>query len=406
MIYRKTLLFAAVIISVLTACNKKAPEPVALAAPSPEVAVLGIDKVTLLWETVENAESYRILLDEKTVIKASGVCAVIENLTSGTEYKVMMKSIAPEGSSQWLDSGYGPVLTFVTKGKTVLQTPEVEVYEAEPSSVTLVWEPVKKAGMYVYTFNGGAQQQTTETSVTFDDLNFDTEYVFRIKAVPDEQSVETALESAWGETTVKTPDRYVLDTPVLSVSDINTNGFTVNWNEVPDAGSYEYSVNGSPAVAVDDLKAVLTGLTAATEYTVTVRAVPAVSDQGSYVASEWAQIKATTNGLIVLGAPVLKSENVLATQFTVKWEAVEHAGSYMVSLNGGEFISVSGNSRTFTDLSTETAYTVKVKAVPDASQTGTYKESPLSEISVTTKQGPSPDDKGGDLSDFDEDPIF
>ncbi|MCQ2168824.1 MAG: fibronectin type III domain-containing protein [Bacteroidales bacterium] len=406
MIYRKTLLFAAVIISVLTACNKKAPEPVALAAPSPEVAVLGIDKVTLLWETVENAESYRILLDEKTVIKASGVCAVIENLTSGTEYKVMMKSIAPEGSSQWLDSGYGPVLTFVTKGKTVLQTPEVEVYEAEPSSVTLVWEPVKKAGMYVYTFNGGAQQQTTETSVTFDDLNFDTEYVFRIKAVPDEQSVETALESAWGETTVKTPDRYVLDTPVLSVSDINTNGFTVNWNEVPDAGSYEYSVNGSPAVAVDDLKAVLTGLTAATEYTVTVRAVPAVSDQGSYVASDWAQIKATTNGLIVLGAPVLKSENVLATQFTVKWEAVEHAGSYMVSLNGGEFISVSGNSRTFTDLSTETAYTVKVKAVPDASQTGTYKESPLSEISVTTKQGPSPDDKGGDLSDFDEDPIF
>lgn len=406
MIYRKTLLFAAVIISVLTACNKKAPEPVALAAPSPEVAVLGIDKVTLLWETVENAESYRILLDEKTVIKASGVCAVIENLTSGTEYKVMMKSIAPEGSSQWLDSGYGPVLTFVTKGKTVLQTPEVEVYEAEPSSVTLVWEPVKKAGMYVYTFNGGAQQQTTETSVTFDDLNFDTEYVFRIKAVPDEQSVETALESAWGETTVKTPDRYVLDTPVLSVSDINTNGFTVNWNEVSDAGSYEYSVNGSPAVAVDDLKAVLTGLTAATEYTVTVRAVPAVSDQGSYVASDWAQIKATTNGLIVLGAPVLKSENVLATQFTVKWEAVEHAGSYMVSLNGGEFISVSGNSRTFTDLSTETAYTVKVKAVPDASQTGTYKESPLSEISVTTKQGPSPDDKGGDLSDFDEDPIF
>lgn len=406
MIYRKTLLFAAVIISVLTACNKKAPEPVALAAPSPEVAVLGIDKVTLLWETVENAESYRILLDEKTVIKASGVCAVIENLTSGTEYKVMMKSIAPEGSSQWLDSGYGPVLTFVTKGKTVLQTPEVEVYEAEPSSVTLVWEPVKKAGMYVYTFNGGAQQQTTETSVTFDDLNFDTEYVFRIKAVPDEQSVETALESAWGETTVKTPDRYVLDTPVLSVSDVNTNGFTVNWNEVPDAGSYEYSVNGSPAVAVDDLKAVLTNLTAATEYTVTVRAVPAVSDQGSYVASDWAQIKATTNGLIVLGAPVLKSENVLATQFTVKWEAVEHAGSYMVSLNGGEFISVSGNSRTFTDLSTETAYTVKVKAVPDASQTGTYKESPLSEISVTTKQGPSPDDKGGDLSDFDEDPIF
>lgn len=406
MIYRKTLLFAAVIISVLTACNKKAPEPVALAAPSPEVAVLGIDKVTLLWETVENAESYRILLDEKTVIKASGVCAVIENLTSGTEYKVMMKSIAPEGSSQWLDSGYGPVLTFVTKGKTVLQTPEVEVYEAEPSSVTLVWEPVKKAGMYVYTFNGGAQQQTTETSVTFDDLNFDTEYVFRIKAVPDEQSVETALESAWGETTVKTPDRYVLDTPVLSVSDINTNGFTVNWNEVPDAGSYEYSVNGSPAVAVDDLKALLTGLTAATEYTVTVRAVPAVSDQGSYVASDWAQIKATTNGLIVLGAPVLKSENVLATQFTVKWEAVEHAGSYMVSLNGGEFISVSGNSRTFTDLSTETAYTVKVKAVPDASQTGTYKESPLSEISVTTKQGPSPDDKGGDLSDFDEDSIF
>lgn len=406
MIYRKTLFIAAAIVSVLTACNKKAPEPVALAAPSPEVAVLGIDKVTLLWENVENAESYQILLDEKTVIKASGVCAVIENLTSGTEYKVMMKSIAPKGDPQWLDSEYGPVLTFVTKGKTVLQTPDVEVAVAEPSSITLAWEPVKKAGMYVYTFNGGAQQQTSETTVTFNDLNFNTEYTFRIKAIPDEKSVETAVESEWGEIKVKTLDRYVLGTPVLKTSDINTNGFTVNWNAVPDAGFYEYSVNGSPAVAVDDLKAVLTGLTAATEYTVTVRAVPAVSDQGSYVASDWSQIKATTNDLIVLGAPVLKSENVLATQFTVKWEAIEHAGSYMVSLNGGAFSSVSGNSRTFTDLSTETAYTVKVKAVPDASQTGTYKESPLSEISVTTKKGPSPDDKGGDLSDFEEGSIF
>lgn len=405
-IHITTLLVATAVAAVLSSCSKKETAPVSLAAPSPEVAVLDIDRVTLLWETVEGAASYQILLDEKTVIKAEGVCAQITGLTSGTEYKVMMKSIAPEGSTQWLDSGYGPVLTFVTKGKTVLQTPEVKATAVEPSSVTLAWEPVKKAGMYVYTFGDGDQQQTSETSVTFNDLNFNTEYVFRIKAIPDEKSVETAVESEWGEIRVKTLDRYVLGTPVLKTLDINTNGFTVAWDAIDNAGSYEYSVNGLPAVAVDDLSVVLTGLTAATEYTVAVRAVPAVADEGRYVPGDWAQIKATTNDLIVLASPVLKSENVLATEFTVKWTAVEHAGSYMVSLDGGEFENVQTASVTFKDLSTETSYTVKVKAVPAADQTGTYKESPLSEIIVTTKQGPSQDDKGGDLSDFEEETIF
>ena len=385
-------------------CSKKAPDPVVLAAPSPEIAVLGIDKVTLLWETVENAVSYQILLDGSTTIEAKGVCAVIGDLAAGTEYSVRMKSIAPEGSTEWLDSDYGEALTFKTRGRTVLKAPEVKVDELEPSSVKLSWAPVKMAGMYAYSFNGAAQQQTSECSLSFTGLDYNTGYVFKVKALPDEKSADVALESEWCELEFRTPERHILDAPVLAVSDINTNGFTVSWAEIARAGSYEYRIGGASPVSVSGLSAVLTGLAAATEYTVAVRALPAAADEGSYVASSWTEVKATTADLIALAAPVLKQDNVLATQFTVKWNAVEHAGSYVVSLNNGGFETVNDSSVTFTDLSTETSYLVKVKAVP--AEPGTYKESPVSEITVTTKQGPSQDDKGGDLSDFNESIIF
>lgn len=406
-IHIKIFFIAAAIAAAASSCKEKEAAPTALQAPSPEIAVLGIDSVTLLWETVENAESYQIQLNGSEVFaQAKGVCAVIGNLSSGTEYSVRMKSVAPSVDKRWLDSDFGPVLTFVTKGKTVLEAPDVKVSELSPASFSLAWAPVKKADGYVYALNGGAEQRTTSTALSFDGLIFDTEYIFKVKAVPGEESMDVAVESAWTEIKVRTLDRYHLAAPVLQLSDVGTNGFTVRWNAVENAALYQYSVNNSTALSLTETFINLTQLTAATEYTVAVRAVPSNNDEGVFVPGEWAQIKAVTNDLIVLDAPVLKTENVLAGQFTVKWDEVEHAGLYMVSLDGGEFKSVETNTVTFTNLSAVTTYKVRVKAVPVQSQTSTYKESPLSEISVTTKQGESPDDKGGDLSDFEEGSIF
>lgn len=406
-IHIKMFFIAAAIAAAASSCKEKGVTPTALQAPSPEIAVLGIDSVTLLWETVENAESYQIQLNgSATLTQAKGVCAVIGNLSSGTEYSVRMKSVAPSADKRLLDSDFGPALTFVTKGKTVLGVPEVKVSEIAPASFTLAWTPVKKAGGYVYALNGGTEQRTTSTELSFDGLTFDTEYLFKVKAVPDEESMDVAVESDWAEIKIRTLDRYHLATPALQLSDVGTNGFTVRWNAVENAASYQYSVNDSPALSLTETYITLTQLTASTEYTVTVRAIPAQWDETVFVPGEWAQIKAVTNDLIVLQAPVLKTENILADQFTVKWNEVEHAGLYMVSLDEGEFKSVETNAVTFTNLSTVTTYKVRVKAVPVQSQTSTYKESPLSEISVTTKQGESPDDKGGDLSDFEEGSIF
>lgn len=402
----KLFVVASAALALASSCDKpvKDPDPVRLDVPSPAVAVAGIDNVTILWEEIKGAESYEILLNGTQKYDITGISATIDGLSSDTKYSLVMKAIAPEGSKQWLDSDYSEPLEFTTKKKAALDAPVLSVRNLGPDGFELYWNAVKNAVQYECVGPDGSVVTTKETSQVYKGLNYGTEYTVKVKACPDPAS--TYAESSWSERKVKTADRTALATPVLSKSDVHTNGFTVSWAAVPDAAKYIYKIGSGAEQTTTDLKAVFGELTAKTDYIVSVCAAPAEGDAGKFVASQWADIKVTTLDLVVLGTPVLKSENVLATEFTVTWPAVEHAGAYMVSFNGGAASKVSATSVKYEDLSTETLYTVTVQAVPADSQTGTYKAGQTAEIKVTTKSGPSKDDKDGNIDDFDEDMIF
>lgn len=400
----KALISILALASALCGCSKPEKEAVALAAPEPEIAVLGIDNVTIIWESVENAVSYEVLLNGSETIPATGNSCRIGDLTSGTSYSVKMKSIAPEGSSEWLDSDYGKECTFTTKGKNALSSPVLAAENLAADSFRITWSPVRNAGKYVWTLDGGIETETAETSVEFTDLTFLTQYTVKVKAVPSAEYESVSVESAWAELKVTTLDRSALSKPELKTDEVNTNGFTIKWEPVENASSYLYSINGAAPTSVTETFFTAEGLKASTQYTVSVIAVP--SNDALYVQSAAAEIKVTTNPLIVLDTPVLKSESVLATEFTVKWTAVEHAASYAVTLQGSTWGTVTEPEVHFTGLSTETAYAVTVKALPDSGELETYVESAVAGITVTTKEGPSQDDKGGNLPDFGEDIIF
>lgn len=402
----KTLFITAATAFALTGCKKPEPTPVALPAPAPEIATVGIDNATLIWEAVKDAASYEILINDETTVEASGVSATITGLQAGTAYTVVMKSIAPEGNPLLLDSEYGAPVEFTTKGKSALDSPVLSTRDLGPDAFTLYWPAVRNAEKYVYVFNNGQETETTETYVTFTDLTYGTEYAVKVKALPSAKVSSTTLESAWAEKTVKTVDRTALATPALSSSEITPNGFKVSWTAVANAASYKYKVNDGAEQTTTSVDFTTTGLTAATEYNVSVCAVPAASDAGRYLDSQWASLKVKTSDLIALGTPVLKSENVLATTFTVRWDAVSNAGKYVITLNGAAYSTQAENSVAFSSLSTETEYTVTVKAVPSDAGLVTYKESQVATIKVTTKSGPSEDDKDGNISDFEEGSIF
>lgn len=387
-------------------CEKKTDDPVALEIPSPVVAATGANYALLMWEAVDNAFAYELLVDDKTTVTTEETTAYIDGLAADSQHKVAVKSLAPEGSVKWKDSEYCEPLVFTTSGKEALAAPKVEAVSVLPNRIVFGWAAVSGAGSYKYVMDDGPEQETADVRVTVENLKYSTSYSFKVKAVPDATSAEYYKESDWSQITVKTADPVKLATPVPSVEDITPNGFTVLWETIQYADSYTYTVNGGSAVTVNEPRAVVSGLTASSEYTVRVSAVPSGGNEGSFISSDWAEIKVTTLDIIELGAPALSSSNVLDTQFTVTWNKIDNAAVYMYSFNGGEYKSTAETSLTFTGLSAETEYSLKVKAVPSSDQTQTYKESKLSEIVVKTKKSASADDKGGDLSDFEEGSLF
>lgn len=406
-LFHRASLIALAGLTAVVSCTKPGDSaPQKLAAPSPVLASAGIDNATIMWEAVKNAASYQVVVNDGSPIAAEGVSITIQNLTANTSYSLKMKAVAPAGSKEWLDSDFCTPISFSTAGKKPLASPELSATEVVSGGFTISWKAVKNAGKYVYKVGDGPENETLETSFTADGLKHSTQYSVRVKAVPSESMSEVALDSDWAELSVTTAQPSTLSAPVLSSGDIHTNGFTISWAPVPYAGKYNYKLDGGAVQTTTETSVAFNSLEALSEHTVEVMAVASDANADNYASSSWANIKVKTLDLVTLSAPQLKSENILATEFTVTWPVVEHAARYMCSLDGAAPVAVTTNSIKYEGLHTETAYSVTVYAEPSDSETGTYKSSPVSAINVTTKKGPSDDDKGGDLSDYTEQPVF
>lgn len=392
-------------LTVFTGCEQK-PKAEQLPAPVPVVASTGINNATLMWEKVKNAASYQVVLNDDAPLSTEGSTITIQGLSPSTTYSLKMKAIAPEGSTEWLDSDFSEPISFTTSGKKPLGKPELTVSDILASGFKVSWKAVKNAEKYVYKVGDAEEKETTDLSFTADGLKHSTEYTVKVKAVPSAAQAEFSVDSEWAETKATTAGKTTLTAPALSSGSIHTNGFTISWAAIPGAGKYNYKINSGTVQTTTDISVAFNSLTALTTYTVEVQAAPSDANAANYDSSTWASIQVKTLDLVTLGAPQLKSESILATEFTVTWQAVENAGAYMCSLNGANYTKVSGTSVKYEGLHTETAYNVKVYAIPSEAGKATYKDSPVSSIDVTTKKGESPDDKGGNLSDFTEKPII
>ena len=147
----------------------------------------------------------------------------------------------------------------------------------------------------------------------------------------------------------------------LTTSNVTETGATVSWNGT--ASSYEVRLAGGTAETVSTTSKTFTNLTAGTAYTVEVRAV---CESGN---SSWVSTSFTTQSSQVdpCDAPTaLTASNVTQTEATVSWNGT--ASSYEVRLAGGTAETVTTTSKTFTNLTAGTAYTVEVRAVCESSQ--------------------------------------
>lgn len=119
-------------------------------------------------------------------------------------------------------------------------------------------------------------------------------------------NASSSLFSCYGSASQKAVALYYLEaaaptqltTPVVTATVQNTNEIVVSWEAVPNAGSYTVSCGDLEPVTVTDATTyTFKELQTATEYTVSVVAVP--SDKENYLASAAGTATATTGGAIV-----------------------------------------------------------------------------------------------------------
>ena len=214
--------------------------------------------------------------------------------------------------------------------------------------------------------------------------------------------------TAWQNSDYSSPVKFatagkkLLAKPNLKASEVLSHAFTISWTPVRNAAKYVYVIGDGPEQDLYETHLTVTDLNYFTEYSVKVKAVPSEEMMDVTAESEWATITVKTQNVTELAALKLKSSAIQATEFTVTWDAIPHAVKYVCELNGRQPVEVTDTFVTFNELKSQTSYNVVVYAVAADSNL----KSPRATITVTTKKGASPDDKGGNIGDFEEKPIF
>ena len=297
---------------------------------------------------------------------------------------------------------FAAVISCQREGAEKLPAPSPVLVTAGQYDATFIWETVRNAEAYELILNDEAPLTVKGVSVTLENLEEATEYTIRMKALAPQGST-TWLDSDYcTPVTFATAGKKELATPILKASGVLSHAFTISWSPVRNAAKYVYAIGDGPEQETYETTFVVTDLNYFTEYSVKVKAVPADDKLDLLAESQWATTSVTTININQLETLTLKSSAISSSEFTVNWDAVPHAVKYVCEMNGREPVEVTDTFVTFDGLRSQTSYSVVVYAVAADENL----KSPRATITVTTKKGPSPDDKGGNLGDFEEKPIF
>lgn len=217
---------------------------------------------------------------------------------------------------------------------------------------TVSWTAVDNASGYEVTVNGGTPIAVEGTKYVLTETAAG-DYKITVKALGDgkkfldsEQSNEVTITVT---AAVVIPTKTTLAAPVLT-----SDGVEITWSAVEHATGYEVYVDGELAVTQQDLAFTLS-VADVGDYQITVKAV---STDANYLTSAASNAVTVTIEPSKLLAPVVTAQDNVFT-----WQAINHAASYQVYVDGvkqGEPVT----ETTFTLNATEfKTYSVTVKAL-------------------------------------------
>ncbi|WGK69793.1 BspA family leucine-rich repeat surface protein [Candidatus Haliotispira prima] len=370
-----------------------------LGTPVLRTGAVTATSVTVHWESVANAGSYRLSRSDPNAAIASksgsDTSHTFTNLRINTLYTF---TLTARGTGLYSDSDAGTIQAKTSRQK--LATPVLRTGTVTDTSVTVQWNSVANADSYSLSRSGSNVNITkgrSSTSHTFTGLTANSLYTFTLIA----RGTGAYSDSDGGTRQVRTL-RQKLTTPVLRTGTVTKTSVTLNWNSLANAAGYTLSRTGSNVNIMKGSSSTshtFTGLTANSLYTFTLIA----RGTGAYSDSDGGTVEVRTLRQ-KLAVPVLRTGTVTDTSVTVHWNSVANAGSYRVSrmdsslppvLISGEGPSYSvpqtGSSVTVTKGSSSTSHTFEGLAADSlyiftviAGGTSTYADSDGGTVEVRT----------------------
>ncbi|MCY3631211.1 MAG: fibronectin type III domain-containing protein [bacterium] len=321
-----------------------------LPAPSNLVCTATETSITLGWDAVAGATSYRVSRDGAPWSPASGTSHEFAGLTVSTSHELRVQ--AGDASNRWGTAAEATCSTSPLPGPSNLVCSNQTA-----SSVTLSWDPVAGASTYRVRVNGQPWWPESLSSHVFPYLTVSTSYFLEVQTGDDDGS--------WDGKSSKTCETSPLPAPAnLVCSNQTATSITLGWDSVTGATRYQVSKDGGTTwVAATGTSHEFTGLMSETSFDLRVQAGDADSWDGQASIScstEAGQCSATTGSI------------------TIKWETISGVHQWFAArattgsaYTDGRTLAADVLTTTFTGLSTETSYTFYLwwKASSDADWT-------------------------------------
>ena len=313
--------------------------------------------LTLRWAVVPGATGYRVKRGESGDVEtATGTSHTFTGLDPSSEHTLYVYAENRHGNSEWR--------SITASTTTAPPAPSDLIPSATSTSITLSWSAVTGATSYDVKRSGATNTEIavpSGASYTFTGLTAGTEYTLYVRAK------NSGGNSEWNLLTVSTTaGPSAPDAPSKSLATDTT--IALSWSSVADATSYEVKIVGGGVNNRQELvpstsgaSHTVIGLTANTEYTLSVRA------KNSSGTSSWSP---TLTAKTAPPPPTnLRKRQASDNTIDLNWNAVASVTSYEVKIAAAgkadrvETVSLAeGLSYTIGSLDANTEYSLSMRS--------------------------------------------
>jgi len=190
-----------------------------LATPVAKYGEIGKTGFSVVWDKVDDAGSYKYKLADGEVATTTELTCSFSELQPSTSYKAMVCAVPSDAESEYHIESQWAEVEVETAAPGPMDAPVLTIDRASCYVSTISWVADPDALMYEWKMDTEEVNQTTETSVSFENLEKDSHHVLSVRSISSNTKVAT--DSDWATVEFDAVDDFV---STLTLSDAEISG--------------------------------------------------------------------------------------------------------------------------------------------------------------------------------------